>query len=64
MPIQTVLLILIVFFAVFTQSLTGFGSGLIAMALLPELLGIQVAALLVQVFFAGQLSDEEVLKKF
>ena len=47
MPIQNILLIVIVFFAVFTQSLTGFGSGLIAMALLPELLGIQVAAPLV-----------------
>ena len=47
MPTQTLLLIAVVFFAVFTQSLTGFGSGLIAMAILPELLGMQVAAPLV-----------------
>jgi len=39
--------LLVIFFAVFTQSLTGFGSALVAMALLPELLGIQLAAPLV-----------------
>jgi len=37
----------IVFFAVFTQSLTGFGLGLISMPLLTELLGIRMAAPLV-----------------
>jgi len=39
--------ILIIFFAVFTQSLTGFGSALVAMAFLPELIGIKIAAPLV-----------------
>jgi uncharacterized protein len=39
--------LLVIFFAVFTQSLTGFGSALLAMAVLPELLGIHVAAPLV-----------------
>jgi hypothetical protein len=39
----------IVFASCFTQSLTGFGSALVAMALLPGLLGIQVAAPLVAV---------------
>jgi len=38
---------IVIFLAVFTQSLTGFGSALVAMAFLPELLGIQVAAPLV-----------------
>lgn len=42
-----VLLILVIFLAAFTQSLTGFGSALVAMAVLPEMLGIQVAAPLV-----------------
>ena len=37
------LIILIVFLAVFTQSLSGFGSALVAMALLPELVGMSVA---------------------
>ena len=41
------LTVIIVFLAVFTQSLTGFGSALVSMAVLPELLGIQVAAPLV-----------------
>ena len=40
-------LILIAFFAAFTQSLTGFGSGLVAMATFPGLIGIRVAAPLV-----------------
>lgn len=39
----------IVCLAVFTQSLTGFGSALVAMAFLPGLLGVQVAAPLVAV---------------
>ena len=38
---------LVIFFAVFTQSLTGFGSALVAMVFLPKLVGIQVAAPLV-----------------
>ncbi len=37
----------IIFVAIFTQSLTGFGSALVAMALLPALLGLEVAAPLV-----------------
>jgi uncharacterized membrane protein YfcA len=40
-------LFLVIFLAAFTQSLTGFGSALVAMAVLPEMLGIQVAAPLV-----------------
>ncbi|MBN1148585.1 MAG: sulfite exporter TauE/SafE family protein [Anaerolineales bacterium] len=39
--------ILAIFFAVFTQSLAGFGVALVAMALLPGLVGIQVATPLV-----------------
>ncbi len=38
---------MVIFFAVFTQSLTGFGSALVAMAFLPELIGIHTAAPLV-----------------
>ena len=38
---------LVVFLAVFTQSLSGFGSALVAMALLPTLVGIRVATPLV-----------------
>ncbi len=38
---------LVVFLAVFTQSLSGFGSALVAMALLPALIGIRVATPLV-----------------
>jgi uncharacterized membrane protein YfcA len=44
-----VLIVLIVFLAVFTQSLSGFGSALVAMALLPELVGMGVATPLVAV---------------
>jgi uncharacterized membrane protein YfcA len=40
-------LFLIVLFAVFTQSVTGFGVALVAMALLPPLIGIRVATPLV-----------------
>ena len=39
--------LLVIYFAVFTQSVTGFGSALVAMAFLPEMIGIQVAAPLV-----------------
>jgi uncharacterized protein len=42
-----VLLLGIIFLAVFTQSLAGFGVALIAMALLPDLIGIQRATPLV-----------------
>jgi uncharacterized membrane protein YfcA len=42
-----VLLFPVIFIAIFTQSLTGFGSALVAMVLLPPLLGLQVAAPLV-----------------
>jgi len=38
---------MVVFLAVFTQSLSGFGSALVSMALLPALIGIQVATPLV-----------------
>jgi uncharacterized membrane protein YfcA len=45
---------LAIFLATFTQGFTGFGSAMIAMALLPDLVGIQVAtplvALVVEVF--------------
>jgi uncharacterized protein len=39
--------LIIVFLAVFTQSLTGFGSGLVSMAFLPEILGVKTAVPLV-----------------
>jgi uncharacterized membrane protein YfcA len=42
-----ILVVLIVFLAVFTQSLSGFGSALVAMALLPGLVGMGVATPLV-----------------
>ena len=41
------MLVLVAFLAAFTQGLTGFGSALVAMAVLPGLLGIRVAAPLV-----------------
>ena len=41
------LIALVIFLSVFTQSLTGFGSALVAMAVLPAMLGIQVAVPLV-----------------
>ena len=40
---QNWLALLVVFFAVFTQSLTGFGSGLVSMAFLPGMLGVRTA---------------------
>lgn len=39
--------LIIVFLAIFVQSLTGFGSGLVSMAFLPDLLGVRTAAPLV-----------------
>jgi uncharacterized membrane protein YfcA len=40
---QNWLSLLVIFFAVFTQSLTGFGSGLVSMAFLPGVLGVRIA---------------------
>ena len=40
---EILLPLLIIFFAVFTQSLAGFGSGLVSMAFLPSLLGVRTA---------------------
>ncbi len=42
-----ILTVLVIFLGVLTQSLTGFGSGLVTMAFLPALLGIQAASPLV-----------------
>jgi uncharacterized membrane protein YfcA len=39
--------LIIIFLAIFTQSLTGFGSGLVSMAFLPDILGVRTAAPLV-----------------
>ena len=44
---QQILIIVVIFLAVFTQSLSGFGVALVAMALLPEVVSIQVATPLV-----------------
>ncbi len=44
---QIWLTLLILFLAVFTQTLSGFGSGLVAMAFLPSLLGVQTSVPLV-----------------
>jgi uncharacterized protein len=41
------LTLIIVFLAIFTQSLTGFGSGLVSMAFLPDILGMKTAVPLV-----------------
>jgi len=46
------ILLLIIFVAVFTQSLTGFGSGLVSMSLLPDVLGIRTAVPLVAMMTA------------
>lgn len=43
------LVVAVIFLAVFTQSLSGFGVALVAMSLLPALIPIQVAAPLVAV---------------
>jgi uncharacterized membrane protein YfcA len=40
---QNWLSLLVVFFAIFTQCLTGFGSGLVSMAFLPDILGVRTA---------------------
>jgi uncharacterized membrane protein YfcA len=45
--LQSLLPLLIIFFAVFTQSLAGFGSGLVSMAFLPTVLGVRTAVPLV-----------------
>ena len=47
LSIELLALMVAIFFAIFTQSLTGFGSALISMPLLVGLLGIQIAAPLV-----------------
>jgi hypothetical protein len=39
--------LIVIFLAIFTQSLTGFGSGLVSMAFLPEILGVKTAVPLV-----------------
>lgn len=44
---QQVIVLVIIFLAVFTQSLSGFGSALVAMALLPAVIGLQIATPLV-----------------
>jgi hypothetical protein len=49
MDMSILLVGLTVFLAVFTQSLSGFGSALVAMALLPTVIGIQLATPLVAV---------------
>ena len=41
------LTLIIIFLAIFTQSLTGFGSGLVSMAFLPDILGVRTAVPLV-----------------
>jgi uncharacterized membrane protein YfcA len=45
--VDTFLLLLVIFLGVFVQSLAGFGSALVAMALLPGLIGIRAASPLV-----------------
>lgn len=47
---ELLLVFIIVFFAIFTQSVTGFGLALVSMPLLTALLGIQTAAPLVALF--------------
>jgi uncharacterized membrane protein YfcA len=47
---ELLLVFIIVFFAIFTQSVTGFGLALVSMPLLSALLGIQTAAPLVALF--------------
>ena len=45
--LNSVAVVLTIFLAIFTQSLTGFGTGLVSMALLPALVDIRTAAPLV-----------------
>ena len=52
-PAAMILLILIAFFAAFTQSLTGFGSGLISMSLMPGLIGMKTSVPLVAMMTAS-----------
>ena len=47
MDLNSFAIVLTIFLAIFTQSLTGFGTGLVSMALLPALVGIRAAAPLV-----------------
>jgi uncharacterized membrane protein YfcA len=49
---QNWLPLLVIFFAVFTQSLTGFGSGLVSMAFLPGVLGVRTAVPMVALITA------------
>lgn len=49
MDMTTIFVGMVVFLAVFTQSLSGFGSALVSMALLPAMIGIRVATPLVAV---------------
>jgi uncharacterized membrane protein YfcA len=46
-------LLIVIFFAAFTQSLAGFGSALVAMVFLPELIGIRSASPLVAMVAAS-----------
>lgn len=59
---EWLLVFLIVFFAIFTQSLTGFGLALISMPLLTALLGVQIAAPMVALF--GLLAEVMLLLYF
>lgn len=45
--VQNLLPLLIIFLSIFTQSLAGFGSGLVSMAFLPDVIGIRTAVPLV-----------------
>lgn len=47
MDLNTFFIVLVVFLGCFTQSLSGFGVALVTMALLPSLLGLQIATPLV-----------------
>jgi uncharacterized membrane protein YfcA len=47
LTMQLILILLVTFFASFTQSLVGFGSALVSMPILTKILGVQVAAPLV-----------------
>ncbi|MEW5718334.1 MAG: sulfite exporter TauE/SafE family protein [Chloroflexota bacterium] len=47
MDVNSFGIVLTIFLAIFTQSLTGFGTGLVSMALLPAFVGIRVSAPLV-----------------
>ena len=51
--LQAYVFIPIVFLAVFTQSVSGFGSGLVAMAMLPGIIGLHIASPLVALMGAS-----------